>query len=327
MRLRYWSRGRLTSGSVFLPEAEPSGTGWPIVTWAHCMVGIGGSNAPSLGGLPRLERVHLTAWLRRGFVVAAADYLGLDAHGITPYPYGEPLASDILDIARAVQDLGAPIDAPVIAAGFSQGADVALYAALLWQSHAPELDFRGTVALAPLDYPTFFTAVTKDEDSPVEQLVPMLLAGMRAHSPTFEPRDFLTDHGNRLVEVAATASMPQMRAAMAPFRNSDLGVSGMMRRLDIQCLLAEARPPVTRYHPPLLLCTTTRDILSPPKSTARLQTQLRECGTDATFRCYEGVNHLSALPTTAHDSARWAHDLLATHPTHRIATNSDRTRS
>ncbi|WP_212829803.1 lipase family protein [Catellatospora sp. TT07R-123] len=312
---------------MFLPKATPSEAGWPVVTWAHCMVGIGGPNAPSLRGLPRLERIHLTAWLQRGFAVAAADYLGLDAHGVTPYPYGEPLASDILDIARAVKGLGAPIGAPVIAAGFSQGADVALYAALLWQSHAPELDFRGTVALAPLDHPTFFTAVTKDEDSPVEQLVPMLLAGARAHNPTFQPRDFLTDRGNRLVELAAIASMPQMRAALAPFRNGDLGVGGMVRRLDVQRVLAEARPPVTRYQRPLLLCTTTQDILSPPGSTAHLSSRLRACGTDATFHCHEGVNHLSALPASAHDSAQWARDLLQTHPTRCIATNSDRTRS
>ncbi|MEV6521803.1 lipase family protein [Longispora sp. NPDC051575] len=310
VRLSFWSGGRLTSGAVLFPRTAPPAGGWPLLAWGHCMVGVGGPNAPSLRGLPRLEREHLAAWLRRGFAVVAPDYRGLDTHGVNPFPHGGALAGDLLDIARAVRELDAPVGTPVIAAGFSQGAGVALAAAARWRAHAPDLDYRGTAALAPLDHLAFFTEVTRHGDAPVEQLVPMMLAGLRAHDPTFRPLEFLTSTGVRILERATTASMPQIRSALLRLRNTDLGTSGLTRRPDVRRLLRTAQAQVCRYDRPVLLCTTDRDVLAPPRSTARLAARLRRCGTDVGYRSFDGPDHLAVLPVAADHVARWGHALV-----------------
>ncbi|MGH3912918.1 MAG: lipase family protein [Pseudonocardiaceae bacterium] len=142
--------GREVSGSVFLPAGAVPVAGWPVLSYAHGTTGLSDLCAPSRVGLTRLEREHVSRWLAAGYVVVASDYEGLATPGPHPYFNGEAVADDVVDIVRAARGLDRRVGRRWLVGGFSQGGHAALFVGLMAARYAPELDFRGTVALAPL---------------------------------------------------------------------------------------------------------------------------------------------------------------------------------
>ncbi|HEY1178418.1 MAG TPA: lipase family protein, partial [Phytomonospora sp.] len=147
--LGYDGGGRLVTGSVFVPAGRAPEGGWPVIGFAHGTTGLSDAAAPSRAGLPRLERAHVSAWLAGGYAVAATDYEGLATPGPHPYFNGEAVADDVIDAVRAAHQLGHRLSRDWLAVGFSQGGHAALFCAHIATGYAPELDFKGTVALAP----------------------------------------------------------------------------------------------------------------------------------------------------------------------------------
>ena len=154
-RMRYSGLGyhggpRGVTGMALVPDTPVPAGGLPVVGYAHGTTGLGDSAAPSQTGFTRLEREHIARWLAAGWVVAVTDYEGLSTPGPHPYLNGEAVADDVVDAVRAARQLGVPTTGSWVVAGFSQGGHAALFVGLMATHYAPELDFRGTVALAPL---------------------------------------------------------------------------------------------------------------------------------------------------------------------------------
>ncbi|MEV6521804.1 lipase family protein [Longispora sp. NPDC051575] len=313
--VNYRGGPRAVAGSVFVPETAPVGPTWPVLSWAHCTVGLNSSNAPSLVGLHPAERGHLTDWLRRGFVVAATDYEGLGTPEPHPYLNGEAIADDIVDIVRAVHHLGIPVDTRTVVAGFSQGGHGALYTAVMCAGYAPELDFRGTVSLAPpvrfLDFIQLRTV--KGEDT-VDALVPVVLAGLHVTHPGFAPERFLTATGLRLLELAASGSMRDVEEAAAGTSNDEAGLTDLTERRDVRELLAYADLPVTRYDRPVFLGAGEHDPILPAEQAASFARAMSAAGNEVTFRGYDGADHLELLVPAGADAAAWAWDLVTAAP-------------
>ncbi|MFI7677991.1 lipase family protein [Actinophytocola sp. NPDC049390] len=166
----YDGSGRAAGGSVFLPVGTPPPGGWPVVSYV-----------PGLGPGPTgPERVHVDRWLGAGYAVTVADQ-----HSLGPHPYlnGEAVADDVVDIVRAARTTDPHVGKAWLVVGFSRGAHAALFTGLVASRYAPELHFRGTVAIAPpVHAPLLVAELTADGDRPLSPLLPYLLTGRESAS-------------------------------------------------------------------------------------------------------------------------------------------------
>ncbi|MFC9892528.1 hypothetical protein ACFVMC_02425 [Nocardia sp. NPDC127579] len=298
-RVRYRDSGRVSSGSVFLPAYTTARM--PLLTWAHCFVGLDGHNAPSAHGLPRVERAHLSAWLAQGFAVAAADYRGLDGCGLSPFPGTQQIAADIMGICPAARELDERIEKTVLAGGFCQGARGALHAC-----PGPDLNYKGAVALAPPDYPAYFAHISDNPDFPADALMLVLLDGVRRTAPEFRPRDFLTRTGVELLEAISTLSVPQMRQLVAPYTVGDLGAAGSARYEPVAAALNRCASFAPGIAKSVLVGTLGADPVSPRGAAQRMCERLAERGAEVTHRSYIRGGHLDILRSAAADTLDWA---------------------
>jgi len=297
---------REVSGSVFLPAGPPPAGGRPVVSFAHGTTGLADHCAPSRTGLSRLEREHVARWLAAGHVVAATDYEGLATAGPHPYFNGEAVADDVIDIVRAARGLHGDVSGSWLVAGFSQGAHAALFVGLMARHYAPDLDFLGTVALAPpVHLPLLVDVLTGDGERRVSVLLPFLLAGLRASHPDFDPRPFLTDAGGRLVDVAATATLVDVFRAIDRQTNDATGITGIRARPGIDPVLHACRVPVARMDRPVYITAGDADEVVPVEVVERFVADLRRTGTAVRFDRHGGATHADVLAAGHEHVVAW----------------------
>ncbi|MET1072996.1 MAG: lipase family protein [Umezawaea sp.] len=298
----YDGAGRAVSGSVFLPVGDPPRGGWPVVAFAHGTTGLSDRCAPSLTGLSRLEREHVSRWLAAGHVVAATDYEGLASAGPHPYFNGEAVADDVIDIVRATRALHDRASASWLVAGFSQGAHAALFVGLMATRYAPDLDFRGTIALAPLVHlPLLIGILTENGATTVSILLPFLLAGLRTSHPDFDARPYLTDAGGRLVDAASTATLVDMFRAIGHQTNDTAGTTGIRAHPGVDPVLHACRVPVARMDRPVYLTAGDADEVVPVEVVEQFVADLRATGTQVRYDRHPGAAHADVL-AAGHDS-------------------------
>lgn len=301
---------RPVCGSVFVPPHDGAGT-HPVLGWAHCTVGLNSRCAPSEVGLIPEERAHLTGWLREGFVVAATDYEGLGNPEPHPYLNGEAIADDIVDSVRAAHQLGLPVDDRTVVAGFSQGGHGALYTAVMLTSYAPELDFRGTVALAPpVRLIDFIRQVTGRGEDPVHSLMPTVLAGLRVSHPDFDFTGILTDAGMRLLELALTDTLGEVDRVAGTMTNDSAGFTDIAERPEIRVLLGYAEPPTTLYDRPLFVGAGEIDPILTGARGRSFAAAMTLAGNTVDFHEYPGMGHTDLLAPAAAEAARWGRALV-----------------
>ena len=316
-RMRYAGLGyhggpREVTGMALVPDTPVPAGGLPIVGYAHGTTGLGDSAAPSQTGFTRLEREHVARWLAAGFVVAVTDYEGLSTPGPHPYLNGEAVADDVVDAVRAARQLGVATTGSWVVAGFSQGGHAALFVGLMATRYAAELDFRGTVSLAPpVHMPLLIGTVTTEGSRPVSILTSYLLAGLPISHPDFDPHELLTDEGDRLVDLAATAPLVEVMKAGRGLTNDHVGTTSLHDREGLDALLDTCRVPVTRFDRPVLLTAGSADDVVPLEVVQRFADDLRAAGTDVDFVGHEGANHGAVLTTDVDALTSWAAALLA----------------
>ena len=59
------------SGALFWPKGDAPAGGWPIIAWAHGIVGTADKCAPSFAGRSDRDVQYLSSWLKAGFAVVA----------------------------------------------------------------------------------------------------------------------------------------------------------------------------------------------------------------------------------------------------------------
>ncbi|MGW4115695.1 lipase family protein [Actinosynnema sp. NPDC004786] len=307
-------RGRLVTGSVFVPEGAPPGGGWPVVSYAHGTTGLSDRTAPSRTGLLRLEREHVAAWLAAGYAVTATDYEGLATPGPHPYLNGEAVADDVIDIVRAARRLDHPLDRRWLVAGFSQGGHAALFTALTATRYAPELDFLGTVALAPPVHPVRVVATrTGDAAAAVCAFVPIVLAGLRARYPDFSP-GFLTGRGTALVDLAARVSLVEVFRAARAITNHETGMTDLTRHPDVARVLDECRVPVACLDRPVFLAAAGNDEIVPPAVIHDFADDIAAAGSAVRLTTYPDADHGAILAAARPDATAWATDVTGHAP-------------
>ena len=314
-RVHYLSTGHfglpaIVSGAVFIPEGATPAGGWPMVSWAHGTVGVADVCAPSTAGRSVRDVTYLTAWLKAGYAIVATDYRGLGTIGRHPYIDGMSAARDVVDMVRAARRVDSALSKTWFAVGQSQGAHAALFVSSIATKYAPELDFRGSIATAPITQ-WRMTVTETDALNPVLPANPFaidLLAGLEAVHPfTFKAADSLTDAGREIYDAAlSTECFTATATRVVGLLNADVYTIDAARQEQLIELLEQEDIPIKAYDRPVYIAQGTADRVVYPLATDLTAAQLAAAGTDVMFKFYPGADHNGVLAAALPDLLAFA---------------------
>ncbi|MFI7670629.1 alpha/beta hydrolase family protein [Nocardia sp. NPDC049526] len=312
--IEYWMRGtngttQPASGALYVPAGTPPLSGWPIMAYDHGTSGLG----PGCGGqsdplahpaqtIAGDEDALLQYLASQGFAVVAPDYLGLGRFDTGPHPYLgiDTEATATIDLVRAARAAHPELSRTWAVMGASQGGQAALGTGHLQATDAPDLDFRGTIAIDP--------------ESDVEKLAPLLgpgtptpsfiadgfmdlfvsiLAGLRAARSEVNVDEYLTPEGRSVLDSVGAMCTPQI---MDRVRGLSIGEL-LAKPLSVAPMPAAADAymtvPASGYNAPILLCVNITDTIVPSPLHGLLAAQLAAHGVD--FRTVLGTGKHTQL--------------------------------
>lgn len=283
------------AGLVLLPDTPAPAGGYPIVAWDHGTSGLG----PQCGITTNKavhERPLLQSFLDRGWAVVAPDYLGLSAGSDTVHPYlhTRTEATATIDLVRAARAAEPGLSKTWAVVGGSQGGHAALGTGNLAGDYAPELDFRGTVALAP---ESNFEQILSRLDPRVPNLPIVdelvgpfagILAGLRATRPDLDVNGLLSPRGREVVDAIATSCVEDFGEVVD---GASIG-SLLARPVEADGVGAALRDymvvPTVGYRQPILIVHGAADTVVPLPMSYALLAQMRASGTAVEFGQYPG---------------------------------------
>ncbi|MBF6330666.1 alpha/beta fold hydrolase [Nocardia transvalensis] len=292
----YWMTGsdgspRPASGALFVPPGPAPEGGWPIMAYDHGTTGLG----PGCGGqtdqasapYPRTrseEDRTLQYFLSKGFAVVAPDYLGLGRFDTGTHPYLElkTEASATIDLVRAARATHPELSRSWAVMGASQGGQAALGTGHLQQTYAPDLDFRGTIALDP--------------ESNVEQLLPAagpwmpdipglsgngttafvasILSGLRETRPDVNVDSYLSPRGKEILDSIGGLCLDRITDRVQGVSIGSLLSRPLTDDHFRTALASYMAVPTSGYNAPILLLLNTADRTVPAPLHAALTAQL-----------------------------------------------------
>ena len=287
----------VASGAVLVPEGAPPPGGWPVIAWGHGTSGL----APQCGFTAtdgRYDADIVARFQDQGYAVVAPDYLGLGPTAETPHPYlhSRTEATATVDLVRAAVSANPDLSDTWAVVGVSQGGHAALNAGHLAGSRAPELDFRGTAALAPAtNIDKAFALV-----GPYVPEIPGLdgatayfaaaLAGLRVAAPDLDLAAYLTPTGAELVDGLETLCVQDWGD-----RVGGASLGSLMTRPAFDGELASRLQqymavPTAGYDRPVLVTHGYADTTVPVVTTLALLGEFQVAGTQYEFHTYD-VEH------------------------------------
>jgi pimeloyl-ACP methyl ester carboxylesterase len=256
------------------------------------------------------------AALANDWVVVATDYQGIGTPGIHPYLVGGIEGRNVLDAARAVEQIpetGASDDSPVLVWGHSQGGQAAAFAGELAASYAPGLNVKGVVAGSPPGDLTSLLSAPVDRPQQLLGFVPMVLAGFEAAYPNLDLSGLLTDAG-----VAAVASMEgkclgEIIGAFAGQSPTTLLKANPNDDPQLTELFQENSAGRATAIPMFVYHGDADEVVNVNSSQVMAQ---RYCAAGATIDrvVYPGASHTSVIGTAANDIQSWMRARLAGEP-------------
>ncbi|WP_255674271.1 alpha/beta fold hydrolase [Nocardia rosealba] len=280
------------SGVLYLPDGTAPEGGWPIVAYDHGTTGLGsgcgGQSDPAGAPWPE-SQVGQNEFIRhvvsRGFAVVAPDYLGLGRFDTGPHPYLDidTEATATLDLLRAARSVHPELSPVWLASGMSQGGHAALATAHRQASYAPELDFRGTIAVDPA--------------SDVEKVAPLLgpgnpdrvsggtlgfsasiLAGLRAARPEAQVDSYLSPLGRQVLDEIGSLCQDAIDDRVADLYLGDL-LSRSLGEEPLRSVMTDYMAvPTSGYDAPILLLVNATDRTVPSPLHAALAAQFAAGG-------------------------------------------------
>ncbi|PXX68567.1 secretory lipase [Nocardia tenerifensis] len=314
--LDYWMRAsdgtpRPASGALFVPGGTPPAGGWPVIAYDHGTSGLGagcgGQSDPEGHPYPQIrskEDLLIQRLLAQGFAVVAPDYLGLGRFDTGPHPYLE-IASEAtatIDLLRAARSIHPELSRTWAVLGASQGGQAALGTGHLQATYAPELDFRGTIAIDP--------------ESDVEKVLPLagpiipavpgndgamsffvsILAGLRAARPDVPVEQYLTPKGREVLDSVGALCLDGITDRVRGLGVGDLLARPLAEEPIRSALDAYLTVPTSGYDAPILLLLNITDTTVPSPLHAALAAQLAANGVD--FQTVVGTGRHTQLDSS-----------------------------
>jgi acetyl esterase/lipase len=300
------------SGTVAVPKGKAPKAGWPVVSWAHGTSGIADACAPSRIAMPgEYDERLLDGWLKAGYAVVRTDYEGLGTPGAHPYLIGDSEGRSVLDMVRAARALHPSIGKRLVVAGHSQGGQAALFAGALARRWTPELELRGTLALAPVSHLAeqagLLRAITTP--GPLSGLIALIARGVDVAHPEIDLPSLLGERAKALYGQTDAKCIGELNAAdsfggLAPadlFR-ADADVNPVL------AALGEDDDPETLKVPGRVLINQgSADGTVLPAFTQQLVGDYGKAGVKVTYKTYAGADHAGAVldARSAADATKW----------------------
>ncbi|MBB4660513.1 alpha/beta hydrolase family protein [Conexibacter arvalis] len=319
-RIKYTStttRGdlRLVSGLVLKPRGPAPRGGWPVVSWGHGTIGVADQCAPSRMD-DYLSDPALLAFVRAGYVVAATDYEGLGTAGVHPYLIAESEARGMIDIVRAARILSPRASRSWFSVGHSQGGHAAIAAGGVASRYGfGNLDFKGTIAFAPVSDTSLLAYEIQDLSPFVRGLWTMILLGIQTQHPEIDLADHLgptalsrldvvRDGGCYLEAIEAMYDLPAEE-----FRASSTAAADQLAGW----LHANAVPTEATTEPALIL-QGDADTTTPLEGTEWIQERACTMGWTSVLSVYPGARHLDIVDLGMSEALGWMQDRLDGRP-------------
>lgn len=322
LKIRYRSTSGIdgsptsVSGVVFVPKGNPPPGGWVVASVAHATAGVTTDCAPSnfpnlLGSLP-----EAVVSLSEDYVVVISDYQGLGSPGVHPYLEPKTAAYNVIDAVRAAREAVPNTSDRWIAFGQSQGGQAVWAANEQAAEYGSGLNLTGVVAASPAtDLRPMAEAVINGTLTPDQVvLLPLLLEGLRAVDPEFDPMDYL--HGDLAerhdVFLACADTNQELKAILAraakpaDYRPATPEAADRLRRL----LAAHSLPsqPTTA---PMLVAYGQNDPILKSEWTAAAVTQACRQGDKIEAHELAGQGHTVSVSS---DATTWLTARIAGQP-------------
>ena len=301
------------SGLVVVPGGSPPPGGFPIVSWAHGTTGVAGGCAPSLQGTSSLP--DLRSLIRDRVIVAATDYEGLGGPGVHPYLVGLSEAQGVLDAARAARSLaGAAASNTVVAVGFSQGGQAALFTGEVAQNYAPELFVAGVAAVAPVaSLVELAPRPARSTAGGQASFVAMALYAWSQVYGSFGLDSVLTPAGVAASPIIGSSCSGAVSQKFDTVPARRVLHDGWQQIPAVQAAIAANEPGAAPTSAPVLVVQGTRDILVPYAATTALVRQrlCRDQYDTVDYLAERGADHDSVMGAASGALVRWITDRLS----------------
>lgn len=306
------------SGLVVTPAAGRGGPvpagGRAVVAFGHGTTGVGDSCAPSRS-TPPLSAIGGTLGLvSQGYVLAAADYIGLGTPGEHAIYVARPAGQALLDVARAARALpAAHAGTNVVLWGYSQGGQAALVAGALAARYAPDLHVRGVVATAPLvDLPNSLRTLLAEPDGVAYLLLGAF--GVSVVDPSVRLSGDLTDTGRRLLSIARRKCALDLLVASRGQTGSSVFVHNPLTTEPYASMFAAQRAAAIGRMPPVLVLQGDVDQVIRQPITDGVVRDLCATGTSVEYHRYAIADHSTVVGASFTELYAWIAGRLAATP-------------
>ncbi|MEC3920165.1 lipase family protein [Nocardia sp. CDC160] len=296
--IRYVTEGptgatTVATGILALPTGPAPRGGWPVVAWDHGSRGLD----PSCGitAYPGPDAEIVRRFVDLGYAVVAPDYVGLGPGTVGPHPYqhGRTEATATIDLVRAARQAEPNLSKSWAVAGVSQGGHAALNTGNTAPIYAPELDFRGTIALAPASNIDNVLPLAGPSTpgipgtADIVGIFAAVMVGLQTAQPDFDLDAYLTPAGKNLLTRLRTTCVQDWGTVVG----SDSFATILARPLSTgefpNRLRKYTAVPTSGYHQPIFLGQGTTDLSVPLPATQALATAFQASATDYQFHTYD----------------------------------------
>ncbi|OHV44408.1 lipase family protein [Pseudofrankia sp. BMG5.36] len=308
----------VASGLVVTPSAGQGGPvpadGRPVVAFGHGTTGVNDACAPSRSNPPLSSIGGALGLVTQGYVLAAADYIGLGTPGEHAIYVARPEGQALLDVARAARSLpAAHAGESVVIWGYSQGGQAALAAGALAARYAPELLIRGVVTTAPLaDVPNSLRSMLAEPNGVAYVLLAAI--GVSVIDPGVRLSDDLTAQGRRLLSIAREKCALDLLIASSGQSSATVFVHDPLTTEPYASVFAAQRTAViARMAPVLVLQGDIDDVIHQPVTDGVVR-DLCATGTEVAYHRYAIADHSTVVGASYPEMYSWIAGRFATDP-------------
>lgn len=304
------------TGTVAVPATATTTGPRPLLTWAHGTTGLGDTCAPSKSYVEgkAAENLLASAATAQGWAFVATDYQGLGTAGDHPYLVGRSEGPNVLDAARAAEQLtatGVTSASKVLVLGHSQGGGSAAFAAELQPTYAPDLNVVGSILGAPASELSRPTAFFSDSQYP---FAVMAASGFNVAYPALSLSDVLTPKGVSLIPAMRNECNTAIFNSFAGVPRNDV-IKASPNSVPAWADEVTANTPGSiKTAVPMFIFHGEADETVPVADSKALLARYCATGDVVLRKTYAKADHTSVIGSALIDILSWANDRLAGKP-------------